>query len=215
MNIFSNIGITELMLILLLALLVVGPERLPEVARSLAKTLRDVRNAYDNLTRDIGPELMSIQESTREIRESVESVRSIPKDTLNSVIKAADLDDTVAELRDTEDRIRQVGKTMSDAQKMVRQPLQTTAEMARVALTGKEGGAERKEPVQAASDDVDARPEAAPDGPAVKVDLSLREAAAQVARVVAGTAASPTQESTGGAEEGGEVEQTDQETGDE
>ena len=163
MNIFSNIGITELMLILLLALLVVGPERLPEVARSLAKTLRDVRNAYDNLTRDIGPELMSIQESTREIRESVESVRSIPKDTLNSVIKAADLDDTVAELRDTEDRIRQVGKTMSDAQKMVRQPLQTTAEMARVALTGKEGGAERKEPVQAASDDVDARPEAAPD----------------------------------------------------
>jgi len=211
MNIFSNIGITELMLILLLALLVVGPERLPEVARSLAKTLRDVRKAYDNLTRDLGPELMSIQESTREIRESVESVRSIPKDTLNSVIKAADLDDTVAELRDTEDRIRQVGKTMSDAQKMVRQPLQTTAEMARVALAGKEEGAEGQAPAQAASDPAGEKPEAAHDAPAVKVDLSLREAAAQVAQVVADESVSPAQEET----DSGEVEQADQETGDE
>lgn len=136
MNIFSNVGITELMLILLLTLLVVGPERLPEVARLIGKTLRDARKAYDNLTRDLGPELMSIQESTREIRESVESVRSIPKDTLSSVIRAAELDETMDELRDVEDRIRQVGKTMSDVQKMVREPLKTTTDVARAVLTG-------------------------------------------------------------------------------
>jgi sec-independent protein translocase protein TatB len=130
MNIFSNIGITELILILLLALLVVGPERLPEVARQLAKVLRDVRTAYENLTRDLGPELMSIQESTREIRESVESVRRIPKDTIDSVVKAAELDETVKELRQVEDQVRQVGKTVSDAQRMVRQPLKTVAEVA-------------------------------------------------------------------------------------
>ena len=41
MNIFSNIGITELVVILLLALIVVGPERLPEMGRKLAKMLRD------------------------------------------------------------------------------------------------------------------------------------------------------------------------------
>ncbi|MBN1660038.1 MAG: twin-arginine translocase TatA/TatE family subunit [Anaerolineae bacterium] len=124
------------MLILLLTLLVVGPERLPEVARLIGKTLRDARKAYDNLTRDLGPELMSIQESTREIRESVESVRSIPKDTLSSVIRAAELDETMDELRDVEDRIRQVGKTMSDVQKMVREPLKTTTDVARAVLTG-------------------------------------------------------------------------------
>ncbi|MGC9335646.1 MAG: twin-arginine translocase TatA/TatE family subunit, partial [Anaerolineae bacterium] len=80
MNIFSNVGITELIVILLLALLVVGPERLPEMARQLAKILRDARTAYENLTKDLGPELMSIEKTTREIRESVNSVRSIPKD---------------------------------------------------------------------------------------------------------------------------------------
>ena len=69
MNIFSNIGITELIVILLLALLVVGPERLPEMGRKLAKTLRDVRQMYENLTKDLGPELMlsliHISEPTR------------------------------------------------------------------------------------------------------------------------------------------------------
>jgi len=160
MNILSNIGITELMLILLLALLVVGPERLPEVARTVAKTLRDLRKAYDNLTRDLGPELMSIQESTREIRESVESVRSIPKDTLNSVIKAAELDETMGELRDVEDRIRQVGKTVSDAQRMVRQPLKATADLARTTLTGAGGAAADAGTSSTGSD------EAVPDVPA-------------------------------------------------
>ncbi|NIV31420.1 MAG: twin-arginine translocase TatA/TatE family subunit, partial [Anaerolineae bacterium] len=65
-----------------LALLVVGPERLPEMGRRLAEILRDLRKAYDNLTRELGPELQSIQQTTQELRESVESVTSIPRDTL-------------------------------------------------------------------------------------------------------------------------------------
>jgi Tat protein translocase TatB subunit len=184
MNIFSNIGITELIFILLLALLVVGPERLPEVARTLAKTLRDVRKAYDNLTRDLGPELMSIQESTREIRESVESVRSIPKDTLNSVMKAADLDDTVGELRDVEDRIRQVGKTMSDAQKMVRQPLKTTADVARAALTGTGAAAAGVHAAETTGDEGSPDAELVEHARPVQVDLPLQQAAQEIARIV-------------------------------
>lgn len=129
MNIFSNIGITELILILLLALLVVGPERLPELGRRLAKTLRDVRKAYENLTRDLGPELMSIQETTRELRESVDSVRSIPKDMVDSVVKAAELEEMAAELKDVSDSVGQVGQTLSQAQKAVRNPLRAAKTM--------------------------------------------------------------------------------------
>ncbi len=127
MNIFSNIGITELIVILILALLVVGPERLPEMARKLAKTLRDVRQAYENLTKDLGPELMSIQETTREIRDSVDSVRSIPKDAVGSVIKAADLEDTVKDLKEVQESIQKAGK-------MVQKPLDQAAKSARDAL---------------------------------------------------------------------------------
>jgi sec-independent protein translocase protein TatB len=134
MNIFSNIGITELIVILLLALLVVGPERLPEMARKLAKTLRDVRQMYENLTKDLGPELMSLQQTTREIRESVDSVRSIPKDMVNSVVKVAELDDTVSELKGLTGELDQMGKSMSQAKRVIAQPMQAAVDTARGAL---------------------------------------------------------------------------------
>src|SRR5205823_11366564 len=44
-----NIGPLELMVILLVALLVVGPQRLPEVGRSVAKVLRELRRQTDEV----------------------------------------------------------------------------------------------------------------------------------------------------------------------
>lgn len=134
MNIFSNIGITELIVILLLALLVVGPERLPEMSRKLAKGLRDIRQAYENITKDLGPELMSIQETTREIRDSVDSVRSIPKDVVGSVIKAAELEDTVQDLKEVEQSLQGVSKSVTQAGNMVRKPLDEVLASAQSAL---------------------------------------------------------------------------------
>ncbi len=145
MNIFSNIGITELLFILLLALLVVGPERLPEMGRKLAKLLRDIRKMYENLTRDLGPELLSIQQTTQEIRQSVESVRSIPQDMVQTVIKAADLDETIQDLKKVTDDIERVGQTLSDVEQAVRHPVQTVVATARDSLLPTEQAAAPKE----------------------------------------------------------------------
>lgn len=134
MNVFSNIGITELVVILLLALLVVGPERLPEFGRRLAGILRDLRKAYDNLTAELGPELQSIQKTTQELRESVESVTSIPKDTLKTVVDAADLDDTIAELKGVTSDLEEVRQTVSRAGKTMKDPVGAAVSTARGAL---------------------------------------------------------------------------------
>lgn len=134
MNIFSNIGITELIVILILALLVVGPERLPEMGRKLAKTLRDVRKAYENLTKDLGPELMSIQQATQELRESVQSVKNIPQDAVKSVVDAADLDDTIAELKEVTGDLEGMRKTVSGAGKVVKDPVGAAVSTAKSAL---------------------------------------------------------------------------------
>lgn len=134
MNIFSNIGITELIVVLLIALIVVGPERLPEMGRKLAKVLRDFRTMYENLTSDLGPELMSLQETTQEIRESVESVRTIPQDMIQSMVEAADLDDTIEELKGVTGSIEQVGQTMSTAGQIVKNPVGAAKDAAREAL---------------------------------------------------------------------------------
>ncbi|MBA3689867.1 MAG: twin-arginine translocase TatA/TatE family subunit, partial [Actinobacteria bacterium] len=44
-----SIGPLELMVILLLALVVVGPSRLPEVGRSIGKALRELRKVQDEV----------------------------------------------------------------------------------------------------------------------------------------------------------------------
>jgi len=48
-----NIGPQELLLILVIALLVVGPTRLPELGRSIGKGLREIRKAQDEVKRTI------------------------------------------------------------------------------------------------------------------------------------------------------------------
>ena len=48
-----GIGMPELILILVVALIVVGPDKLPEIARSLAKGLSAFRRATDNIKGDI------------------------------------------------------------------------------------------------------------------------------------------------------------------
>jgi sec-independent protein translocase protein TatA len=44
-----NIGPMELIVILLVALIIVGPKRLPEVGRSIGKSLRELRRATEDV----------------------------------------------------------------------------------------------------------------------------------------------------------------------
>jgi Tat protein translocase TatB subunit len=134
MDFLSHVGISELLLILLLALLVVGPERLPEVGKKLGQTLRSVRKAYDNLTRDLGPELASLQQTTRELRESMDTVRSIPQDMVQTVVKAADLDETMGEIKGISQSIGQMGQTLSTAQRVITNPVGAAVSTARDVL---------------------------------------------------------------------------------
>lgn len=52
-----NIGPQELLIILVIALLVVGPQRLPELGRSIGRGLRELRKAQDEVKRTISVNL--------------------------------------------------------------------------------------------------------------------------------------------------------------
>jgi Tat protein translocase TatB subunit len=56
---FFNIGTAELMLIFVIALIVVGPRRLPEIGRTLGQILKDVRQMSQEFTAPIMQELKS------------------------------------------------------------------------------------------------------------------------------------------------------------
>ena len=63
-----GIGFPELLLILIIALVVVGPERLPELGRQLGTIVRDLRRVYGNLRSELGPEFDDIERNIRELR---------------------------------------------------------------------------------------------------------------------------------------------------
>ena len=52
-----NIGPPELIVILLLALIVFGPKRLPEVGRTLGRSLNEFRRASNDLRREMQVDL--------------------------------------------------------------------------------------------------------------------------------------------------------------
>ncbi len=54
---FLGIGPLEFLVIVIIALIVVGPERLPEIARAIGKTLRDLRAMSEGLTAEWQQEL--------------------------------------------------------------------------------------------------------------------------------------------------------------
>jgi Tat protein translocase TatB subunit len=56
-----NIGLPELMVIFVIALIVLGPKRLPDLARSLGKSLNEFRRASSDLRR----EFLDVSEETR------------------------------------------------------------------------------------------------------------------------------------------------------
>jgi sec-independent protein translocase protein TatA len=56
---FGNIGLPELLIILAIALLVFGPQKLPEVSRSIGKAVREFRRATDEIKGKIEQEIQA------------------------------------------------------------------------------------------------------------------------------------------------------------
>jgi TatA/E family protein of Tat protein translocase len=66
---FGSLGFAEILFILALALLVFGPKRLPEVGRTLGRTLREFRRATSDLKHSVEREIGQLE---REVEEEPE-----------------------------------------------------------------------------------------------------------------------------------------------
>lgn len=69
-----DVGFTEVLLLLLLGLLVLGPERLPRVARTLGAYSRRARAVWHNLQSELDREL-DARELKRQVTEPIEELQ--------------------------------------------------------------------------------------------------------------------------------------------
>jgi sec-independent protein translocase protein TatA len=79
MNIFG-IGLPEMGLIFLVALLIFGPKKLPEIGRSLGKAVRGFQEASREFENEFKREAQQIDDSAVKMQAKLEESQSIPKE---------------------------------------------------------------------------------------------------------------------------------------
>ena len=81
----SNIGVPGLVLILVIALIVFGPNKLPELGRAVGRTLKEFKSATKNLTLDDEEEKPRVKKATvKEEKKVVETAETKQADTTNN-----------------------------------------------------------------------------------------------------------------------------------
>lgn len=71
-----GIGLPEMLLIMALALIVIGPDKLPDLARSLAKGLLDLKKTAESLKTSLAEEGNPLAEIKPELEEAARSLKS-------------------------------------------------------------------------------------------------------------------------------------------
>jgi Tat protein translocase TatB subunit len=103
-----DIGMPEMIMIFIVALLVVGPKKLPEIAKALGKGLGELKKSFQDVKDSVQEEF---KESTSEIRDAVTDVKR--------QIQAEAEDSGMAIQKTMEDAKEQVARETGDLNKAI------------------------------------------------------------------------------------------------
>ena len=101
-----GIGMPEMLLILAIALIVIGPKKLPDLAKSLGRALREFKKATSELKESI-----ELDSELKEVKKSFSNSITDKKDALKSQLGVSDnpkpSDQKVSDLKDAYDKWQQ------------------------------------------------------------------------------------------------------------
>ena len=83
-----NIGPTELILILGVALVIFGPGKLPELGQTLGKTIREFKSAVNNIEKKKKKDLVDLKNEVQDVKETVDmrgTIEELQKDIKDAV----------------------------------------------------------------------------------------------------------------------------------
>ncbi len=79
---FLNIGSSEMVLIVFVALLLFGGEKLPEIARGLGKGIRDFKDASEGIKREINDQINNYEKKEDRVTENAIAANQAAQNTL-------------------------------------------------------------------------------------------------------------------------------------
>lgn len=116
---FGNLGMSELIIIVGIALVVIGPEKFPEFAKISLRAFRDFRGYWDDVKREMDSELRPVKKELQKLSKynpedyvenlasAVTSIDDEEEDTSESGDEPASDDAPVDETSDAEDSVNE------------------------------------------------------------------------------------------------------------
>lgn len=111
-----GVGIPEILVILVIALLVIGPDKLPEIAKTLGKALSEFKKVMDGVK-------SSIEEEQKSVERSVEApiVKTSLKEKEESLKK--DYEEAIEEKNRKSKKVKKLAKSDTTAkEKAIKKP---------------------------------------------------------------------------------------------
>ena len=120
-----KIGTLELVVIAIVALLVIGPNKLPEYARKLGQAMREFKKASDSLTKEIKENIVEpLDEVQKPLKEAVAPISEMEKEIKGN-------------FKEVTDSVSNIGKPQKAASKQEPQKEDSAAEEITQAETAK------------------------------------------------------------------------------
>lgn len=105
---FFNLGTGEIILILLVLFVVLGPKKLPEFARTLGKTINEMKRASSGFKEEINKEIqrierdariedinLDIQKNSKPVIQALPDEQSVPQGSGSSETDQSETDSTI------------------------------------------------------------------------------------------------------------------------
>lgn len=132
-----GIGMSEMILICALALIVVGPDKLPELARSIAKGVMELKKTAsglkESLTDELGPAIDSVkpelQEASKALHENLEQQKRLSSPATDIATEISDKQSSPDDSETADQTNLVTDSNDSDTQTDTSQPAMTTDEL--------------------------------------------------------------------------------------
>jgi len=79
--VFGSLGMPEIMMIFVVALILFGPRQMPRIGKSLGKALAEFRKASNDFKRTIENEVAA--SDLEDVRKDIDEIRNVARDPLN------------------------------------------------------------------------------------------------------------------------------------
>lgn len=99
---FGPLGMPEIILIFVVALLLFGPRKMPEIGRSVGRALGEFRRASNDFKRTIEDEVAA--DEIRDVERDLKEIRSVGRDVLKDTTGIGDTTGTPTDAPDAKEQ---------------------------------------------------------------------------------------------------------------